>query len=160
MEIGDLKNKKITRRQWLKALIISILSLELLYVFTGLSKNNMRKKENNALYEAGKLSSFQPGQVYPFGAQKFYLSRFEDGGLLAISTRCTHLGCMVQANDNGFVCPCHASSFNQYGEVLSAPAIRALDIFPVEIENGYVMIDLDSPIKRKGFSKTQLYYSS
>ncbi|MCF8374171.1 MAG: Rieske (2Fe-2S) protein [Bacteroidales bacterium] len=156
----DLKKIKLTRRQWLKALIISILSIELMYVFTSLSKNNLRRKQNKSMYNAGKLSSFQPGQVYPFGTQKLYLSRFEDGGLLAISTRCTHLGCMVQANDNGFVCPCHASSFNQYGEVLSSPAIRALDIFPVEVEKGMVMVDLSSPIKRKGFDKSQLHYES
>ncbi len=152
-------NKKITRRKFLKGLIISLISFEFIYVLLGLSKNKTDGKKKASLFSAGKISTFKNDQVYPFSSQKFYLSKFKDDGLLAISTKCTHLGCMVQANSNGFVCPCHASSFNKYGEVLSPPATRALDIFPIQIIAGQIMVDLNSPIKRKRFDKSQLTYS-
>jgi cytochrome b6-f complex iron-sulfur subunit len=157
--MGFTKNKKITRRNFFKGLIISLVSFELIYVILGLSKNKTAGKKNASLFFAGKISSFQNNQIYPFSTQRFYLSKFKDGGLLAISTKCTHLGCMVQANSNGFVCPCHASSFNKYGEVLSPPVTRPLDIFPIEINNEQIMIDINSPIKRKIFDKSQLTYS-
>jgi Rieske Fe-S protein len=32
-------------------------------------------------------------------------------GVYAISTVCTHLGCIVKASQNGFDCPCHGSGF-------------------------------------------------
>ena len=39
------------------------------------------------------------------------------------------------------MCPCHASSFDITGDVLSPPAPRPLDIFPVRIENDIVKVD-------------------
>ena len=96
--------------------------------------------------------------MYPFNSGKFYLSVFDDGGMLAISIKCTHLGCIVQANDKGFDCPCHASTFDKHGEVLSPPATRALDIFSITFENGEILVDINNPIRRKGFDKSQLTY--
>ncbi len=46
------------------------------------------------------------------------------------------------------MCPCHSSSFDITGEVLSPPAPRALDLHPVRIENGIVKVDTVDPIKR------------
>ena len=60
------------------------------------------------------------------------------------------------ADENRFVCPCHASSFDLHGEVLSAPAPRALDLHPVRIENGVVKVDTATTIRRDGFSPAQV----
>lgn len=152
------KYRKISRRKFFKSAILGLVGFELIYVIFGLSKNKTLGKKKVKLFNAGKISSFQNDQVYPFSTQKFYLSKFKDGGLLAISTKCTHLGCMVQVNGEGFVCPCHASSFNKYGEVLAPPATRPLDIFPIEVNNGFIMIDINSPIKRKRFEQSQITY--
>jgi cytochrome b6-f complex iron-sulfur subunit len=41
------------------------------------------------------------------------------------------------------------------GEVLTAPAPRPLDTYPVRIENGIVKIDISAPQKREHFDPTQ-----
>jgi cytochrome b6-f complex iron-sulfur subunit len=106
---------------------------------------------------AGPADRFEPGSVTAFPAGRFYLSRLDDGGFLALSRRCTHLGCTVPwvGEEQRFVCPCHASSFDQTGEVLSAPAPRALDLHPVRIENGVVKIDTGTTVTRASFNSSQ-----
>lgn len=47
-------------------------------------------------------------------------------GVYAISTVCTHLGCIVKPTVSGFDCPCHGSKFNHAGEVERGPAPKAL----------------------------------
>ena len=58
----------------------------------------------------------------------------------ALSLECTHLGCLVNAVDQGFYCPCHGSEFGPQGEVWSGPAPRNLDWLPVGIRSGRVWI--------------------
>ncbi len=47
-------------------------------------------------------------------------------GVYAISTICTHLGCVVKPNPEGFECPCHGSRFAPDGSVTKGPAPVAL----------------------------------
>jgi len=155
----DSNIKKLSRRKLIKVIIAAVVSLEVVYVISGLIGKKRPKSLNSNLFNAGNVSSFENGKVYPFSSGLFYLSIFDDGGLLAISIKCTHLGCMVQSNlEKGYDCPCHASKFNKYGEVLSPPATRALDIFPITIEKGEVLVNTDQAIKRKRFEPSQLIY--
>ena len=107
---------------------------------------------------AGPLEMFAPGSVTAFPKGKFYLSRLENGGFLAMSRQCTHLGCTVpwDADQGRFVCPCHASEYDARGDVLNPPAPRALDTFPVRIENGIVKVDVGEPRRRDSFEYSQL----
>ena len=52
----------------------------------------------------------------------------KNGGFLAMSRTCTHLGCTVPwVEDEGrFVCPCHSSVFDINGDVVDPPAFQAL----------------------------------
>lgn len=54
------------------------------------------------------------------------VARARDGGLRALDLTCTHLGCRVNATENGFTCPCHGSRFDPSGAVLTGPATRPL----------------------------------
>jgi nitrite reductase/ring-hydroxylating ferredoxin subunit len=65
----------------------------------------------------------------------------DDGGVYAVSTICTHLGCVVKANAEGFECPCHGSRFSADGEVTRGPAPRALPWLKVTVSGGFVTID-------------------
>ena len=107
---------------------------------------------------AGPVERFDADTVTAFPGGRFYLSRLADGGFLALSRRCTHLGCTVPWSDDEhrFVCPCHASSFDIRGEVLSPPAPRALDLHPVRIENGVVKVDTSTTISRTAFDESQV----
>jgi cytochrome b6-f complex iron-sulfur subunit len=107
---------------------------------------------------AGPVERFEPGSVTAFREGKFYLVRLDDGGFLALHRKCTHLGCTVPwvAEDGRFACPCHASTFDVRGDVLSPPAPRALDLFPVRIENGIVKVDTSAPLRRSAFDPAQV----
>ncbi len=107
--------------------------------------------DDAAVVVAGPIERFQPGTVTAFPEGRFYLARLEEGGFLALSRECTHLGCTVPwvADEGRFVCPCHASSFDIRGDVLSPPAPRPLDIFPVRIENDVVKVALGEPVRRR-----------
>lgn len=67
---------------------------------------------------------------------------FKDAqGIYAVSTICTHLGCVVKPNDEGFECPCHGSRFASDGEVKKGPAPRALPWLKATLSGGVLTID-------------------
>jgi cytochrome b6-f complex iron-sulfur subunit len=113
-----------------------------------------------ALFVAGPVAEFTPDSVRAFPAGRFYLVRLGDGGFLALSSRCTHLGCTVpwDPKERTFPCPCHASVFDARGDVRSPPAPRALDLFPVVIEGGMVKVDTSRRIERTRFEPGQVAY--
>lgn len=43
---------------------------------------------------------------------------------------CTHLGCIPSRRKNGWFCPCHGSTFDNSGRVVTGPAPRNLDLPP------------------------------
>lgn len=69
--------------------------------------------------------SLAAGQAYvPTGRS---VALYKEGSqVYAISTICTHLGCVVKATDSGFDCPCHGSKFGRDGSVLKGPAPKGL----------------------------------
>jgi len=42
-------------------------------------------------------------------------------GYEALSLICTHQGCTVNYNGNGFICPCHGGTYNNSGVVTGGP---------------------------------------
>jgi cytochrome b6-f complex iron-sulfur subunit len=105
---------------------------------------------SGALFEAGRVDSFAPGTVTAFPRGRFYLSRLEDGGFVALSRRCPHLGCTLPWVEEAqqFVCPCHSSAFDRKGDLIRSPAPRGMDLFPVTIENAVVRVDTGRAIRR------------
>ncbi len=106
---------------------------------------------------AGRVDEFQVGTVSHVQKGRFYISRLEDGGFMALWHRCTHLGCTVpwREEEGAFHCPCHSSIFTPTGEVVSGPAPRPLDLFPIEIQDGQVVVDTSRPIQRAGYEPSQ-----
>lgn len=43
---------------------------------------------------------------------------------------CTHLGCVPNRNENGWLCPCHGSVYDNSGRILRGPAPRNLEVPP------------------------------
>jgi cytochrome b6-f complex iron-sulfur subunit len=129
------------------------------FLFSGKGKN--KETEAKKLIETGPVDSFKPNSVTPFRGGRFFLARLEDGGFIAISLRCTHLGCSInwEEDKKRFICPCHASAFNIKGDVLNPPAPKALDYYPVIIENGVVKVDVGTRRQREKFNKDQLTFA-
>jgi nitrite reductase/ring-hydroxylating ferredoxin subunit len=67
-------------------------------------------------------------------------------GIHAISTVCTHLGCIVKPNAEGFECPCHGSRFAHDGSVTRGPAPTALAWLEVTAAAGTVVVDEDRKV--------------
>jgi Rieske Fe-S protein len=62
--------------------------------------------------------------------------------IIAVSSRCAHLGCpvrFVEAAGN-FICPCHGGVYDFVGKVLGGPPVRPLDQFQTRIRNGQVEV--------------------
>jgi cytochrome b6-f complex iron-sulfur subunit len=110
---------------------------------------------------AGPVDSFAPGSTTEFPDARFYLIRSRDGGFLAVHNRCPHLGCTVswQADRQKFHCPCHASSFDGYGDLTNPPVPRPLDTFAISIEENMVQVDTARLQQRDHFSADQLTYA-
>jgi len=108
----------------------------------------------------GSVDQFTPNTITAFVRGRFYLARLKDGGFLALSSKCTHLGCTLPwvEKETKFICPCHASAFDITGNVINAPAPRALDIFAVNIENDVVKVDTGKRLKRGEFRTEQVTY--
>jgi len=95
----------------------------------------------------GKLEDIPVGTPYPFsftitrvnGWERtattyggYVLRSSEDpNDILILSSRCTHLSCQVNWNEEkqAYTCPCHDASFNKTGGVIDGPPPRPLDRF-------------------------------
>jgi len=70
----------------------------------------------------------------------------DDDGVYAISTLCTHLGCIVKSTHEGFECPCHGSRFTPDGAVTKGPAPTALPWRKVTLSGGSYVVDEDETV--------------
>jgi Rieske Fe-S protein len=56
-----------------------------------------------------------------------------------------------------FNCPCHGSIYDRYGNIISGPAPRPMDLFPVSVREGrvYVTTNPTTAIVRGGSNPSQ-----
>lgn len=120
-------------------------------------KERQQEQVQDTIIIAGSIDNFKPNTVTAIPQGQFYLACLEDGSFLAISRTCTHLGCSVPWDEekHKFICPCHGSTFSLTGEVLTAPAPRPLDTFPVRIENKVIKVNISHTRKRDRFDPSQ-----
>jgi menaquinol-cytochrome c reductase iron-sulfur subunit len=65
-----------------------------------------------------------------------------DAPVIAISSRCMHLGCPVRWTSAAqrFICPCHGGVYGFTGAVDGGPPVRPLDHFYTRMRNGNVEV--------------------
>jgi len=98
-------------------------------------------------FSIGKPEDFPSGARLSLDTRRVCIVRDGDK-LAAISTTCTHLGCIVSVSETGFSCPCHGSRYDQDGNVTGGPAPRALPWFQVSLApNGEIEVDKDNEIE-------------
>ncbi|MBM3127349.1 MAG: Rieske 2Fe-2S domain-containing protein [Chloroflexi bacterium] len=153
-----MPRRDFLRLAWIA--LIGVATVEAGVVGTGFFLPRLAAGEFGSIFKCGSVDKFPNGSVTPFNEGRFYLVRIQDGGFLALYRKCTHLGCAVpwDQTKKQFICPCHASVFDQNGAVLNAPAPRPLDLFQVNIVNGEVQVDTGKPISRDRFDPAQVVY--
>jgi cytochrome b6-f complex iron-sulfur subunit len=67
-------------------------------------------------------------------------------GVFAISTVCTHLGCIVKPSATGFECPCHGSKFAADGKVTKGPAPAPLAWRKVTVDGAVCVVDEEQSV--------------
>jgi len=153
----------VPRRDFLRigwGVLASVAAIQAGIVSVGFFLPRLKEGEFGGVFKCGEVSKFPNGSVTPFNEGRFYLVRTQDGGFMAMYRKCTHLGCAVpwDQTKKQFICPCHASVFDQNGAVLNAPAPRPLDLFQVAIVNGQVQVDTGKQISRDRFDSSQVVY--
>ncbi|MDQ9171192.1 FAD-dependent oxidoreductase [Oxalobacteraceae bacterium R-40] len=87
--------------------------------------------------ESAQEIAMGQGAIVQDGINKIAVYRDEQGGLHAVSAKCTHLGCVVHWNsaEKSWDCPCHGSRFAVDGEVLHGPAPSALAAVNLDVQD-------------------------
>lgn len=98
--------------------------------------------EEDSRVAVGRPEEIAPGTVLVLPKQKIYVVRTADG-FYALSSVCTHLGCMTRYDKEGaqLACPCHGSRFELDGSVRHGPAPKPLPRLHVAIERGLLVVD-------------------
>ncbi len=100
----------------------------------------------SARFSIGKPEDFPPGTRVSRDVERVCIVR-DANRLAAISTTCTHLGCIVSISDTGFACPCHGSRYDQDGNVTGGPAPKPLPWFKVTLApNGEIEVDKNKTV--------------
>ncbi len=98
-------------------------------------------------FKIGRKTDFPPGTTKYFEQQQTYV--FADPeGIFAMSSLCTHLGCIVTKEEDQFVCPCHGSRYDPSGKITQGPAPKNLAWYEVkELPSGRLVVDRNKVVK-------------
>jgi len=103
--------------------------------------------ESDPRVKLGPVAKFQGVDVSPVPEHRLWV-RQDEGGLYAVSAVCTHLGCIVTAEETGYFCPCHGSRFDRDGKVVGGPAPRGLRYLALSVSpDGQLVVDRQQEVK-------------
>jgi cytochrome b6-f complex iron-sulfur subunit len=94
-------------------------------------------------FDLGPAANYPPGSRTALTQTPALLIHSEKG-FTALSLVCTHLGCTLNTQTDGFACPCHGSQFDADGKVLHGPAAKPLRSLRLEItDEGNLILHTD-----------------
>jgi Rieske Fe-S protein len=139
-----LSDEELTRRRFLGLVGSGALGA----AGVGTALTTLRFLEPNVLYEedsrvaVGRPEEIAPGTVLVLPKHKIYVVRTAEG-FYALSSVCTHLGCMTrfEREQGQLACPCHGSRFTLDGHVKQGPAPRSLPRLQLTLERGVLVVD-------------------
>lgn len=116
----------------------------------------LRKVSADAWIPAGSLDDYPAGVPTLFNFNRttvngwvttvnsfgVYVIKNEDGTILALSNKCTHLSCRVnwKPESTAYICPCHDAYFDVDGGIIKGPQPRALDRYETKVEENNLFI--------------------
>ncbi len=128
-----MNKQPLSRRDFLKLTLDSLLTLAGLVGLGGVIRFLSYETEppQPTEFDLGPAENYHPDSRTVLPDIPAVLIR-GDKGFTALSLVCTHLGCTVGVQSDGFACPCHGSLFNVQGYVVKGPATTPLKAFRVE----------------------------
>jgi cytochrome b6-f complex iron-sulfur subunit len=146
--IDDLKapipEKELNRRKALGVLTGAAFAI----AGGGTVITTIRFMRPNVLFEpptkvtVGTMADIPLGTLLVLTEQKLYVAHTPEG-IFAMSSVCTHLGCMTRydVEKNSIACPCHGSNFDALGNVTAGPAPRPLARKEIVLEGDLLVVD-------------------
>jgi len=138
-------SRRVTRRRFCEAAGVSACALA-----TGgagvLSVDFLRPRvlfEPPTRFTLGRPEAMGIGSVITDEQHHVFVERLV-GGFRALSSVCTHLGCITRyrPDENIIACPCHGSRFALDGEVIQGPAPRPLHCLQMALsDRGEIVVD-------------------
>jgi cytochrome b6-f complex iron-sulfur subunit len=103
--------------------------------------------EEDARVGVGRPEEIAIGTVLVVTKHKIYVIR-STAGFFALSSVCTHLGCMTRyvPENAQLACPCHGSRFSLEGKVTAGPAPRPLRRLQITVERGMLVVDASKEV--------------
>lgn len=140
----SVSDEELARRKMLTLLGAGALSM----AGVGTAITAVRFLEPNVYYEedarvgVGRPEDIATGTVLVVPKHKLYVVRSTEG-FYALSSVCTHLGCMTRylPENAQLACPCHGSRFSLDGRVVAGPAPRPLHRLQITLERGALVVD-------------------
>ena len=128
-----MNKPSISRRDFLKLTLDSLLAFAGLLGLGGLIRFLSYKTEppQPSEYDLGPADNYASDSRTTLPEVPAVLIR-SNGKFTALSLVCTHLGCTVGVQADGFACPCHGSRFNGDGYPVKGPATQPLKPLRVE----------------------------
>jgi cytochrome b6-f complex iron-sulfur subunit len=128
-----MTEKPVSRRDFLKLAIQGLFTLGGALGLAGLVRFFSYESEppQPTEYDLGPAENYDVGSRTTLPEIPAILIREADG-FRALSLVCTHLGCTVGVEGDGFLCPCHGSQYSLSGSVLQGPASSPLKTLRLE----------------------------
>ena len=101
---------------------------------------------DQTVFDAGPLSAFPAAKVYGEHRMEGFFVVRRDGEVFALSSVCTHHGCVVKPEPDGsFQCPCHHARYAPDGSVTKGPAKAPLPRLGVKLDGqNHVLVNLEA----------------
>ncbi len=128
-----MNKPSISRRDFLKLTLDGLLAFGGILGLGGLIRFLSYETEppQPTEFDIGLANNYQPDSRTPLPEIPAVLIQ-DNGKFSALSLVCTHLGCTVEVQPDGFACPCHGSRFNRAGHPVKGPATAPLKTLRVE----------------------------
>jgi cytochrome b6-f complex iron-sulfur subunit len=127
-------NKPLSsRRDFLKLTLDSLLAFGGLLGLAGLIRflGYQTEPPQPSEFDLGPVGNFKSDSITTLPEVPAVLIH-KKNRFTALSLVCTHLGCTVGVQPEGFACPCHGSRFNSDGHPVKGPATAPLKLLRVE----------------------------
>jgi len=136
---------KLSRRDFLALVWKGLLALSGALGLIGLARFLGYQSEPTppSRFDLGPPETYPPDSVTLLPHARAVLFR-KGNEFRALSLVCTHLGCTVELQANGFACPCHGSRFDLEGQVRQGPANQPLRTLRLEVNaQGHLSLSTD-----------------